>query len=223
MTPAAGLAQNEREQVALPAHVLNGVPVPRVKDREVLKRCRRVEDPDNFYPVLVHFECLAERIGLIREEELVSHPVDQDRLRLAEVLIAAQNHFPRRTHKGGVVDAKHHHDAEVAVVGLGPWLALEDRHGPIHALHAAHAVDRVVWKGLHLVEVLGVRVHYPNMGVFHVVDLARRPRHEPGEDAGLLRHQEGGEGHRENQAQILGLVVRQHLQCDEVHIVLIIK
>src|SRR5438445_7957920 len=105
--------------------------VARVEDREALKRCGWVTNPDNHAPPLVHLKSLAHLKGLTREEIPESRLVNDGRIRLTEVIDRTHQHLPRSTHKRRIVHTQENHVAEFSVRGFRASQPLVERHRPL--------------------------------------------------------------------------------------------
>jgi hypothetical protein len=136
--------------------------------------------------MVVQFECLAEFVGPLGKEELVTDAVDDHSVGMPQVVHRSEHHVAGRSHQRGVIDAHHDDHAKGSIEGFGPGLAFEQRLGPLHSPHSTDAIQVIIGQRLHFVEILGFPVHHPDVGVGDVHDLARGAPHDPGEDGALV-------------------------------------
>ena len=106
---------------------------------------------------------------------------------------------------------------ESAVLQARLEQALVQRHGPLHALDAAHAVQLGVLQRLDVVDELHLGVHDPDVRQAEVGDEAVGAGHQADEDGRLLGDEQGGEGQPHDDAQVLAAVADQHFQGDVIH------
>ncbi len=138
--------------------------------------------------MIVQLERFPQFIGLVREEEFVTDAIDDYRIRLAQGVYRSQHHVARHADQRRVIHAHHDDYAKIPVECLRSRSTLKQRHGPFDPRHAAHAIQVVVRKRLHLVEVLRFAIHHPEIGVRHIHDLAGGTPHDSGEDRALVGH-----------------------------------
>ena len=129
----------------------------------------------------------------------------------------AEQHLARRAGQSAVIETEADRDGELAVTCACDRTAFEKSHRPLHALHATHACKIGVLERLGLFEILSLRIHYPNLRVGDVGNLAAGALENSGEDRGLVLEQERAKGDREDEAEIFGSVAGQHFERDEIH------
>ena len=129
----------------------------------------------------------------------------------------AELELPWRPHERRVVHPHEHDRSHAPLGGLHPGRPLVEPHRPLDPLHPPHAIEVVVRERLDLVDEAEARVHHPDLGVPHVLDLAGRAPHDVAEDRGLVSHQHRGDADREDQPDVLAAVPRQHLHRHERH------
>jgi hypothetical protein len=175
VTGGVGFDQHIGEQVALVAHIAEGLGVAGEKHREGGKGRGGLRDPDEPCAVGVELEGLSDGERPAREEIRVAGLVDDDRIRVLQVLVAAEQHLPRGADQRGVVDPEQDHLPELPVRRERAGDALVERHRPAHPGHPAYPVKCIVGEGLILIEVLRLAVQDPEIGVRDILDLARGP------------------------------------------------
>src|SRR5215813_9653263 len=181
------LGENEGEQIPLASHKPEGLAVACVKDREALKRCRCVADPNNQDPPVVHLKGLAYLERLTREEILESGFVDNGGVRLVQPVDRSHQHLPRRTDKGRIVYTHENHGAESSVGTLRTARAFVERNRPLDSGHAPNPVQVVIAQCVDFVAIKGLRIHDPDIRVHNVLNLTSRPRHDADENGYLIR------------------------------------
>lgn len=143
--------------------------------------------------------------------------VENDAAGGAQGLEVASQPLARRADQGFVIDTHEADLVDQTVPGAEYRQALEQRRSPLDALDRTHPGQRRVGQGLDLVDVAHSWVHHPDVGLPDIQHLVGGAGHQADEDRHLLAHQQGREGHAENQRQILGAVAEQHLQRDGWH------
>ena len=167
--------------------------------------------------MIVHLKRAVQFERFAREQKIVAGAIDHHRIRLAQSFPGAEQHFARRADERRIVDAHDRGLGEIAFRRARDRLALEKAHGIVHTRHAPDAEEIGVLQRLGLLEILGCRIHHPNLGVGDVGDLAACAAHDAGEDAGLILEQERAERDGENQTEVFGPVTGEHAEGDEVH------
>src|SRR5262249_10505987 len=84
-------------------------------------------------------------------------------------------------------------------------------------MYAPHASEVGVLERLGLLEILGLRIHHPNVGIRDIGDLAAGAFKYSREDGRLVLQQKCTKGDREDKAEIFGPVTGQHFERNKVH------
>src|SRR5262249_58621278 len=82
---------------------------------------------------------------------------------------------------------------------------------------AADAEQVGVLQRRRLVEEADAVVHDPDVGVADLEDLIAGAGEDAHEDGHLVRHEQGGEGHAEDEGEVLVTIAHEHPQRDPVH------
>src|SRR5262249_20081493 len=139
--------------------------------------------------VIVEFECAPELERFAWKQQLVTGPVDDHRIRLAQAFPRAEYHGTGRAGQRSVVESKAERDSQLSVEGARDRTPLVEFDGPLHAVHAAHAREIGILERLGLLEVFGLPVHYPDVRVGDIGDLTAGPLEDAGEDGRLVLQQ----------------------------------
>ena len=219
MRPAGlGLGEDNAEHLALLGRELQRLVVGRVDVGVAEEMPVRLAQRDHARLAVIDLEGVAEaqRLGATDAETLHGEVIDDDAVGQAEIFELAREHDGRASDERRPVQADEHDGLEVAVVQLGLLHGDEERHGPFHAGHGTHAAHVGVAHGLHLIDLLDLRVHDPNGGV-HVAQMTGGPEQEAEEDRALLRHQQRRKGQPADEHEILGAVADEHFEREMIH------
>jgi hypothetical protein len=144
-------------------------------------------------------------------------PIDDHRVRLSQISEPTDKNLLRGADERGVVQAD---ENRLLIAAIGQPSAAQpfvEPNGPLDARRAADAVEVVLAHRLDVVDELHVGIHDPDLRALNVANLARGHQHQPAEDRGLLRNQQGGKRHAQDDAHELGAIAGQHAKRNPTH------
>src|SRR4051812_32115978 len=163
---------------------------------------------------IVHLDRAADLQRLVRPKLHVTVEVHDDGVRLAQIRQVALDDLARCSDERSVIQSDENDLLKLAIGKPRAAQALVESHGPFNARYAAHAEQLVLAHGLDVVDKLDVGIHDPDLRSFDVADLTGGQQHQTAKDGALLRDQERGKGHTQDNSQVFAAVTSQHFESD---------
>jgi hypothetical protein len=168
-------------------------------------------------PVVVQLQDLAQLQGLTRKNAVVAVDANGDRVGSPEVFQLAKQEPWRGPHQRVIVNSHQQATFQFAIEGAESGGGLEERDGPQHARHTANPPQLGVAERKDGVHVFEAGIHHPDGRLGDIADDRRSPHQHSYKDPHLLVDQQNRDRHSQDQAEIFGPIVKQHLEGNSIH------